>query len=609
MQFIHFLVLMATATDICLSLPTCTFATSTPSPALGCLRSLPRSMQKTYDYVIVGGGPAGFVLAEQLSQDPKVHVVLLEASSDASNVEDVYIPGFAGNNEFSSRIWDYYVTSQKELNGATPHLAQGKLFGGGTGVNYRNYNRGARSVFDEWAKKSGNDELRWESLFNDFKATVKYEQNTTPSRFTQTLDPKAYGTGPVSVSRAQELDGFDPHWNDALRSTLDLPQVDFNSGIGIGVSYGVETISPLNRSREYALPAYGSLMANRRNARLLHGAYVSKINFAGKRAQSVTYVDTENGNATHTAHAKEIIISAGAIGSAKLLMLSGVGPVEHLKSVGVSVVLDSPDVGSNLQDHNYASIEVEVTDDVYTLSRWQNQSYLDQIKKQWHEEHSGPLANAPASSFSLVRVPYEVLPKGPAGQFHRSLPEDRGQLQMQYANVALLANTAKPTTPVMTLWVALTQPEASGTVRLKSSNFRDFPLIDTAYFGSEGDRACVLWGYKKLREVLQSEKLKGVTVREIYPGSNATTDAELMTAIRNGAQSYHHPMGTVALGKVLDVDFRVRGLQGIRVVDSSVFPNPPNCHPQADVYAIAHVAARQIKAADGRPYQNYDSSG
>lgn len=126
----------------------------------------------------------------------------------------------------------------------------------------------------------------------------------------------------------------------------------------------------------------------------------------------------------------------------------------------------------------------------------------------------------------------------------------------------------------------------------------DSPLIDPNYFGSESDRACVLWGYKKLREVINSAKLKDIVVKEIFPGAKATTDAELMEAIRGGAQSYHHPMGTVALGTVLDANFRVKGVQGLRVVDSSVFPNPPNAHPQADVYAVSHLAARQIIAAD-----------
>lgn len=326
------------------------------------------------------------------------------------------------------------------------------------------------SVFNEWAERSGNDGLKWDNLFNDFKATVKFAPNSTAPKYMQTLDMKAYGSGPVQVSRALKLDGFDPSWNEALQSVLDLPEVDFNSGAGIGVSYGVETIAPSDRTREYAYTAYGQEMSGRKNVRMQSWATVKRINFDGKRAESVTYVNTQDSNSTHKIQSKEIIVSAGAIGSPKLLMLSGVGPGDHLKDVGINVVHDCPQVGSNLQDHNYASIEIEVTDEVYTISRWQNNTYLQDIRRKWYDHHTGPLANAPASSFALVRVPDDALSSGPAGHFHRSLPRDGGQLQMQYANVALIGNSANPTTPVMTLWVALVQPQASGTVRLKSSD-------------------------------------------------------------------------------------------------------------------------------------------
>lgn len=553
-----------------------------------------------FDYVIVGAGPAGFVLAEQLSQDPRVSVLLLEAGADDSSNTNVTIPGFAGNNEFSPRIWDYYTTPQATLDGATPHLAQGKLLGGGTGVNYMNFNRGSSSVFDEWAVISGNDGLAWKNLISDFRATSTLEANSAPAEFKQVVDRRAYGAGPVIATRTKTLDGFDPYWNEALKSALGLPEVDFNSGVGVGVSYGVETIRASNRTRMYALPAYGYQMAGRRNVMIKTNALVTKVNFAGKRAESVTYVDTANGSTINTVRAREIILSAGAIASPKLLMLSGVGPKKHLEAMGIPLVLDSPHVGSNLRDHNYGSLEIQVTPDVYTLSRWQNSTYLKQITQEFLQNAGGPLANAPASSFALVRVPNGALPAGPEGRFQRSLPQDRGQLQMQYANVALLANTSEADVPVMTPWVALVQPEATGTVRLKSRNPLDFPLIDTNYFGSPGDRAAVLWGYRKLREVIAASPLKDIVVKEIYPGPQAQSDAGLWKAIQGGAQSYHHPMGTCALGTVLDADWRVRGLQGLRVVDASTFPTPPNCHPQADVYAVAHLAARQIAEADSR---------
>lgn len=555
-----------------------------------------------FDYVIVGAGPAGLVLAEQLSRNPEVSVLLLEAGVDESSNSNVTIPGFAGNNEFSPRVWDYYVTPQRELNGATPRLAQGKLLGGGTGVNYMNYNRGAKSVFDEWAVKSGNDGLYWRNLIEDFRATSKVELNVVLEDYKQVISQEAYGAGPVTLTRAATLDGFDPSWNAALRSTLGLREVDFNSGAGVGVSYGVESIRAPNRTRMYALPAFGYQMAGRQNVVIRTNALVSKINFVNKRADTITYIDTADGATTHTVSAREVILSAGAIQSPKILMLSGVGPQEQLRARGIHIVLHSPYIGSNLRDHNYGSLEIQVKPEVYTLSRWQDADYLRQITEQFQQNATGPLANAPASSFALVRVPDDALPEGPDGDFQRSLAKDRGQLQIQYANVALLAKTTEADVPVMTLWVALVQPEATGTIRLASTNPVDLPLIDTNYFGTPGDRAAVLWGYRKLREVLASPQMGDIVEKEIYPGSQAQSDADLWKAIQGGAQSYHHPIGTCALGTVVGADWRVRGLQGLRVVDASVFPTPPNCHPQTDVYAVAHLAARQIAEADGSWY-------
>ncbi|KAK3674134.1 hypothetical protein LTR78_005981 [Recurvomyces mirabilis] len=598
--------LSSTAAQLCTAFAAALLLISTPSnaaPTSQCkYASRPcDDINAAYDYIIVGGGPSGLVLANTLSTQCGTNVLLLEAGQDTSGVENVYIPGFAGNNEFSKQTWNYYVTPQKALGGLAPHLAQGFGLGGGTSVNYMNYNRGAKSVFDQWANVSGNSGLAWENLINDFEATTQLKPNAIAPNWDdgQVISATAYGKGPLNLTRALTLDGFDPSFNNALRTVLDLPQVDFNDGTGIGVSYGLELITPDERRRSYAYPAFGVPAAGRSNLHIQHSAYVTKINMIGKKATSVTFADTANGNTKRTVTAKEIILSAGAIATPKLLMLSGIGPADHLKSLNIPVLVDQPAIGSNLYDHNYASIEIEVADSVYTLSEWQNTTYLSDITKEWYDTHTGPLANAPASSFSVLRIPDSAIP-GPENEFHRSLPADRGQLQIQYANIALIADTADSATKAMTIWVALVQPEASGTVRLNSTDPFAFPLIDTNYFGSAGDLNAILYGFKRMRDVLASPLLSDLIVREIYPGSHVISDEDIKASIPRGAQSYHHPTGSCALGTVLDSGFRVKGVQGLRVVDASVFPYPTNVHQQAQVYAVAHMAARQIAAADGR---------
>lgn len=406
-------------------------------------------------------------------------------------------------------------------------------------------------MFDEWASIADNDGLLFDNLLNDFKATITLRTDDIIRNFTQVINTTVYGDGPLNLTRALTLDGFDPSWNEALKATLDLPEVDFNDGTGFGVSYGLEVITPVQRRRSYAYPAFGQPVAKRPNLRFVTSAFATKLNLKGNCAESVTFADTSDGNATYTIYGKEIIVSAGAIQSPKLLMLSGIGPKYHLEEMGIPIVVPSEHVGSNLYDHNYGSIEIEVHDPVYTLSEWADTTYLDDVKQQWYQQHSGPLANAPASSFSILRVPDGAL-NSSASNFHRSLPADRGQLQMQYANVRLLPRIDnllpdQDNSKIMTLWVALTQPEGSGTLRLNSSDPFVFPNIDTNYFGTTGDLQCVLWGYKRLRDVLQSETMKPLIKREVFPGPNVTSDEGLIAAIKAGAQSYHHPAGTCAL--------------------------------------------------------------
>lgn len=548
------------------------------------------------DYVIIGSGPAGFVLAEQLSQDPNVTIVLLEAGPDGTHAETINVPAYAPFNTnpvATQYVWNLTSQPDPNLAGQTPALAQGHTWGGGSAVNYMDYCRGAPSVFDEWAAISGDEELRWESLLDDFKATTHYV--SAPSDLQEIVNASVYGHGPLEISHQSALNGFDPHYADALKAGLYLPEIDLNQGSpAIGVSLGVETIRVSNRTRDYALQAYGWQLVDRPNVKMIHNAWVSKIGFEGKRATHVTYLSAFD-NETYAVKAKEVIASAGAIGSPKLLMLSGVGPGDHLQDLGIPVVADIPDIGSNLYDHHFSVLEVEVTPDVQSV--WQllyNATDTAITQAEYANHGKGPLGATDSGSFAIARVPDSVF-EAVNDTFHTSLPADRGQLLYQYATAAFLPG---PNISIISPFVALVQPEATGYIRLNSTDFRDDPLIYSNYYGSAGDKAAILYGYKKLRSILQSSIMAPVVVREVFPGANVTSDENIFAAIQKSAQTFHHPLGTVALGKVVDSDWRIKGLEGIRVVDSSTFPTPPTCHLQADVYAYAHRAARKIKQTD-----------
>ena len=542
-----------------------------------------------YDYVIVGGGVAGMVIAEQLSQDHDTTVLLLEAGPDGTNAAAINTPGEAFSTWNTQYAWNYSSTAQPNLNGAAPALQQGHALGGGSAINVMAYCRGAPSVFDEWAKVSGDVGLMWQNLFEDFKATVHYENATTGPQ--DHLNASAYGTGPLAVTSEIIEDGFSNHFHDALASELGLQDRDLNAGFGIGNNRAAaETVRSSNRTRDYALEAYGWSMAGRANAHILPHAWASKINFEGKRAVSMDYVVGAD-NKTQTAHAREIIVTSGAINTPKLLMLSGIGPARHLRDFNIPVLLDAPAVGGNLYDHHFPVLEYEVYPNVTTSFLQQNKTYLNEITAEYKDNATGPLANI-GTSFALARIPDDVLIAN-NDSFHLSTPKDRGHLLFQYGSAPMIRPA--PNASIISVWVALVQPEAAGHVRLNSSDFRVAPLIESNYYGSKNDMFAISWGYKKLRSIMLSPAFKGVVKREVFPGSNVTSDKDVLDALKTSSQSYHHVLGSVSLGKVLDSRFRVKGVRGLRVADSSSFPYPPTCHTQADVYAVAHRVARMIR--------------
>lgn len=457
------------------------------------------------------------------------------------------------------------------------------------------YCRGASSVFDEWAELSGNPGLAWNSLLEDFRETTDYGIEASAD-YEQFVNTTVYGDGPLQVSRNGGLTGFDIPFADALKSTFDIEDIDMTDGSGIGLDRGLASIHAGQRTRSYARVTFGTLMENRPNVQMIHSAEVFKIGFSGQTAVDVKYVDILK-NKTTTIEAKEIIISSGAINTPELLMLSGVGPKDQLSKLDIPIVADIPDVGSNLYDHVFAIVQLEVTPEVKTF--WQlvvNNTAMALAEEQYAADRSGPLGWNNGYTHATFRLPDSVW-DGINGTHYINLPPDRPHVLMEYSAVGFIPQNVSS----ITAWVSLVQPEASGHVALNSSSYGADPLIFTNYYGSEADKAAMIYAYKKLRDdVLGTDAVKSLTVRELYPGTNVTSDEDIWAAIQKQSYSFRHPVGTVAIGKALDSNWRVKGLQGIRVVDSSTFPTPPSCHPQADVYALAHRAAKDIRKADSR---------
>ncbi|KAI0010747.1 putative GMC oxidoreductase [Xylariaceae sp. FL0662B] len=547
-----------------------------------------------YDAVVVGGGPAGLVMASRLSENPDVKVLLLENGPETYLNEDIMTPRYASRLQGSAFSWNFTSIPQPTLDGAAPSLAQGNGLGGGTAINIMAYCRGSASVFDEWANISGIDELRWENLVDYFEMSTNL---FVPSdrNYQQIIDTTYYGRDHVNVS--YESSGQRVAVDAAFVDTWvanGAQDADLTSGEGIGMIVGgPHSVTHPESTRSYAYPAYGLQLAARSNVELLHSSRVTKINFDGKKAVGVDFVDLLN-NETHSILSKETIISAGAINSPRLLLLSGIGPKDHLTEVGIRTVVDSPEVGSNFFDHHYTVMMFNATPDIITSLQLGDPATLAEFLAEYKANGTGPLSTPGGSSFFAERLSDDLLDSlGVNVSFPKSLPADRPHLLYQYTSAAMLP--APDDANAVSVFAALVQPEAPGTVRLNSSDWRDDPLLDTNYFGSESDMAIALYGYKRLLTMMRSDTMKSVRVNEIYPGMNVSSDEDIKAALNQAARSFHHPAGACSLGRVLDQSFRVKGVENLRVVDSSAIPSLPTCHLQSSTYAVAEVAAAILK--------------
>lgn len=284
-------------------------------------RQLSRRQQQnetdSFDYVVIGGGPAGFVVAEQLSENPDVSVMLLEAGPENAGIQNIDVPILAPNLLRSIYAWNYTSAPDPNLGGVAPVLDQGRGFGGGSAINYMGHCRGSASLFDQWAETSGDDGLRWDNFLESFMAVYNYQSVTALSL--AVVNTSVYGNGPIDqVVRNDDL-GSEERVINAFMSTLDLPLVDHNDGVGLGVSAALLGIRPENRTRDFAPQAFGWRMTGRPNAHMLYDAEVTKLNFDGSRAVSVDYTNPlEEGTTARTIRAREIILSAGAISSPRV---------------------------------------------------------------------------------------------------------------------------------------------------------------------------------------------------------------------------------------------------------------------------------------------------
>jgi choline dehydrogenase-like flavoprotein len=518
------------------------------------------------DYVIVGAGSAGCTLAARLTEDPSVSVTLVEAGGKGRH-PNISIPA-AFANQFRTKLdWDYNTEPEPHCDGRSLYIPRGKGLGGSSSMNAMLYVRGRPLDYDLWASQ-GCDGWGWNDVRPYF---LKAENNERGAS-----EHHAVG-GPLNVADERSPRRLTARFI-ASAEAAGIPRIpDYNGPEQDGVS--PVQVTQRNGARFSAADAYLRPNMKRPNLEVITGATVLGVELIGGRAAGVRVRGRGRRERVINAE-REVILSAGAIGSPQLLLLSGIGPADHLRSVGVTVHHDLPGVGENLHDHPYVVC-------IWESSAPESLYGADKPKPmlEWILRRSGPLTSTVAEAFAFVRS-RPGLP-APDLQFHFAPAyfADNG-----FEEFDGHAFTSGP---------VLVSTKSRGNLRLRSSDPLDKPRILTNTLAEPEDMASLVAGVKLAREIASTGPLAEAAAREIYPGPGVDDDADIEAFVRQHVDLLYHPVGTCKMGTddaaVLDPQLRVRGIDGLRVVDASVMPQIPGGNTNAPTIMIAERAADLIK--------------
>ena len=533
-----------------------------------------------FDYIIVGGGAAGSVLAGRLSEDPSVKVCLLEAGPADTSVLIHCPAGLAVLAQTTQANWAFQTVPQAGLNGRKGYQPRGKVLGGSSSINAMCYIRGQQADYDHWAAE-GNAGWAWNDVLPYFKRS---ETNERAAQADGEFAPWHGTTGPLHVMDLRSPNRYGPSFIDAATQAGYARNDDFNGASQEGV--GMYQVTHKNGERWSVAKGYLTPHLSRANLQVITNAHTTKIIFEGKRAVGVAY--RQGGQILEVRATREVLLCAGSLQSPQLLMHSGIGPAAHLQQHGIPVLHASSGVGQNLHDHPdiVQVVNAPQLTDLFGLSLTGAWHALRGIL-QWRKERSGMLTTNFAE----------------AGGFIKSQPsEATPDLQLHFVIGKLIDHGRKPTFGHgYSCHLCLLQPKSRGSLQLASSDPMAAPLIDPNFLSHSDDMARMVRGFKQMRDILQQPALAQLGGRELATTANAVTDAQIEAVIREKADTIYHPVGTCRMGATehdpVDAQLRVKGVQGLRVVDASVMPRIVSGNTNAPTVMIAEKAADMIRAS------------
>jgi choline dehydrogenase-like flavoprotein len=526
------------------------------------------------DYLIVGGGSAGCVLAARLSEDPDVQVALLEAGPPDTSVLIHCPAGLALLAKNGQANWGFQTEPQPGLNGRRGYQPRGKVLGGSSSVNAMIYARGHRNDYDGWAA-AGNPGWSWNDVLPYFRRAEHNERGA---------DAFHGIGGPLNVMDLRSPHRFGGVFVEAGKQAGYPENRDFNGPTQDGV--GLYQVTHRNGERYSAAKAYLAPNRARPNLQVVTGAHATRVLFEGKRAVGVEYL--QGGHRKQLRARREVLVCAGALLSPQLLMLSGVGPAGHLQEHGIPVLHDLPGVGRNLHDH-VDVVQVVDAPKVTELFGLSARGLVNAVRGifEWRRARTGLLTTNFAE----------------AGGFIRSAPDEPiPDLQLHFV-IGKLVDHGRKTVfgHGYSCHVCLLRPKSRGAVTLASADPLAAPRIDPNFLDDADDLQRLVRGFKAMREILSQPALAGYRGRELGASASARTDEEIGAFIRNHADTIYHPVGTCRMGNgpldVVDAQLRVRGLEGLRVVDASIMPAIVGGNTNAPVIMIGEKAADLVRAA------------